>query len=124
MKFFRIIAAALILAMASGPALAAVCATSCVAGASSMAVAEQDSSAMVGDMAADHCHQATPEPSKHQPGTEHKGCTMAGGCHFSQAVPLIMTAQIPAANFSNTALPHFSPSEVCADLPPPIKPPA
>src|SRR3989338_4335658 len=127
MKLLRAIATVLIFVMASGPALATVCATSCAAGAmmNSVASAQQDTSSTVGD----HCHNGAADSSKHQPGkhqsnSEHKGCTMAAGCQFSLAVLLVPSSQPSFVDFTSTTLPRFDPSAVIPDLPPPLKPPA
>src|SRR3989344_3361246 len=129
MKFVRTIAAVLILAMASGPALAAVCAISCAAAdemMNSVASVHQNASAMTGD----HCHRSATdsnkqEPDKHQQSdSENKSCIMAAGCHSPVAVPLVSPLQLPIVDFTSTIHPCFNPSVVCADLPPPLKPPA
>jgi len=89
-------------------------------------------------MNADHCHHGvadagkhesskqTPDQQvsdKHQPNAEHKGCTMAGGCHFAQAAPASPILLL-SANYTSAALPRFTPFALAADVPPPIKPPA
>ncbi|OGV75635.1 MAG: hypothetical protein A3I83_09450 [Methylotenera sp. RIFCSPLOWO2_02_FULL_45_14] len=89
-------------------------------------------------MTADHCHHGvtdagkhesskqTPDKQasdKHQSNAEHKGCTMAGGCHFSQAAPASPILLL-SVNYTSVTLPHFTSSALGADVPPPIKPPA
>jgi hypothetical protein len=120
MKFARMMAAALILVMATTPALAAACAASCAMRSLSMASADDGSTSM----AADHCQHAAPEQNQHQPQTDAKGCAMAAGCHYAQAMSITPSAQIFLPDLTSTALPHFSLSATGADLPPPIKPPA
>lgn len=59
-------------------------------------------------MTADHCHHGVADAGKHesskqtsdnpasdksQSNAEHKSCTMAGGCHFSQAASNILEAE-------------------------------
>jgi hypothetical protein len=135
MKHLRTIATFLILVMASSPVLAAACSISCVTGSfvpsvsSHVNLIASDSSAMT----ADHCHHGVTDAGKHesskqtsdnhQSNAEHKGCTMAGGCHFTQAAPASPILLL-SVNYTCVTLPHFTPSALAADVPPPIKPPA
>ncbi|MDO9365820.1 MAG: hypothetical protein Q7T58_05720 [Methylotenera sp.] len=110
MKHLRTIVAFLILVMASSPVLAAVCSISCAAESlaanisASVDFITSDPSAMT----ADHCHHGVADAGKHesskqtsdnpasdksQSNAEHKSCTMAGGCHFSQAASNILEAE-------------------------------
>ncbi len=140
MKCLRTIASFLILVMASSPVLAAVCSISCAAGSvvlgisASVNVIPSDTSAITADhcqhgMASDGKHQSSQPTSdkqasdKHQSNAEHKGCTMAGGCHFAQAT-LASPILLLSANYNSVALPPFTPFALAADIPPPIKPPA
>jgi len=135
MKYVRTIATFLILVMVSSPVLAAICSISCAAGSLAASVTSPVDS-IAGDLSAvtaDHCHHGVADsskhesskqaPSKHQPNTEHKGCTMAGGCHFAQAA-VASPVQLLSVNYTSVTYPHFTLSALCAELPPPIKPPA
>jgi len=116
MKFSRMLAAFLILALASSSALAAVCAASCASLLMQEQVLEMASSSM--DM--HDCHQA--DSTQQQPETEHQNCTMAG-CHFSQVVfDNDFKHQIP--DLISVLQPVFISTAISADQPPPIKPPA
>lgn len=118
MKFSRILAAFLILVLASSSALAAVCAASCASLQMQERVLELESSGM--DM--HDCHQADSTQQQQQPETEHQNCTMAG-CHFSQVVfDTSFKHQIP--ELISALQPVFISTAISADQPPPIKPPA
>src|SRR3989344_9653776 len=104
MKFVRTIAAVLILAMASGPALAAVCAISCAAAdemMNSVASVHQNASAMTGD----HCHRSATdsnkqEPDKHQQAdSENKSCIMEVGGYSPVAAALVFSLDNPVFAF-------------------------
>lgn len=90
MKYFRSIAMILIIALASSPALAAVCATSC-ASQTLMSSIQSDSMAGMKD-----CHQSSinKNKNKNKSNTEHKSCTMGAGCHFTQ----LTTLTAPSSN--------------------------
>lgn len=140
MKYLRTIATFLILVMASSPVLAAVCSISCAAEslAANMSAPANVIASDSSTMTADHCHHGVadagkhesskltsdnPASDKHQSNAEHKGCTMAGGCHFAQAAP-ISPILLLSVNYTSVTLPHFTPISFVADVPPPIKPPA
>ncbi|MDP2379135.1 MAG: hypothetical protein Q8M35_01395 [Pseudohongiella sp.] len=138
MKYLRTIATFLILVMASSPVLAAVCSISCAAESNTVGFIANDVSSNLSTMTADHCqhgvaaagkHESSKQTSdkqaydKHQSNAEHKGCTMAGGCHFAQAAP-VSPILLLSVNYTSVTLPHFTPTALAADVPPPIKPPA
>ncbi|MDP3004649.1 hypothetical protein [Methylotenera sp.] len=133
MKYLRIIATFLILVMASSPVLAAVCSISCAGSFNTVDFILNDVSSDSSAMTADHCHHGVADAGKHesskqasdkhQSNAEHKGCTMAGGCHFAQAAPASPILLL-FVNYTSVTLPHFTPIALAADVPPPIKPPA
>ena len=116
MKFSRMLAAFLVLALASSPALAAVCAASCASPQMQEQVLELELSGM--DM--HDCHQA--DSTQQQPEKEHQNCTMAG-CHFSQ-VMFDHDFKHQNPDLIGALLPVFISTAISADQPPPIKPPA
>ncbi|PKO47104.1 MAG: hypothetical protein CVU29_04045 [Betaproteobacteria bacterium HGW-Betaproteobacteria-22] len=135
MKYVRAVATFLTLIMASSPLLAAACSISCATGSVVPSISAplnaiaSDASAKVEDhcqhgMATDGKHESVKHsPDKHPSNAEHKGCTMAGGCHLAQAT--LVSPMLPAnANHTDTTLPPFTPFALAADVPPPIKPPA
>ena len=128
MKFTRLIIAFLILALASAPAFAAICAVTCAADSALSAMPDSSASGHhhnVSAAAMDHCHMSqsgksdTGKPSS----GEHKGCMMAG-CHFSITTPLLSLQQFKSVDVASTTLPSYDSSLVFTYLPPPIKPPA
>jgi hypothetical protein len=119
MKFFRAIAVILILALATSPALAAVCATSC---ASQSIISSLHSDDMFGMK---NCHEGAMHKDKNKTSTEHKSCAMGAGCNFTQATPPVdLSSRYVVAISTATAFPKFVPSEKSIDLSPPLKPPA
>ena len=122
MKFFRPIAVMLIFVLASSPALAAICATSCATESvmSSLSLHSSDMSGM------QHCHEnSTSSDEKHTSNAEHKSCVMGAACHFTQVIPdddslsKYVYAEATSAFFSK-----FVPSDKSIDISPPLKPPA
>ena len=119
MKLFRSIAMILILALASGPALAAVCATSCASQALMSSLHTDNMSGMK------NCHEASMNKDKNKTHTEQKSCAMGAGCNFTQVTPPVdlSTKDIFAVSMA-ISFPSFVPSEKSIDLSPPLKPPA
>lgn len=123
MKYFRSIAMVLIIALASSPALAAVCATSC-ASQKLMSSIQSDSMAGMKD-----CHQSSinknKNKNKNNSNTEHKSCTMGAGCHFTQLTTLTaLSSNIKLVDSTTITFPKFAPFAKSIDLSPPLKPPA
>lgn len=118
MKSFRSIAMILILAMASSPALAAICATSCASHSVMSSMHANDMSEMK------NCHEGSMGKEKHKSSTEHKSCAMGAGCQFTQVTPIESPAKYTFAASAAIAFPSFVPSEKSVDLSPPLKPPA
>lgn len=119
MKFFRAIAMILILVLASSPALAAICATSC---ATQTMITSMHASDMAGMK---NCHEGSMNKDKSKPSTEHKSCAMGASCHFTQITPPIDTSSTFFFVDASTVLfPKFVPSAKSIDLSPPLKPPA
>jgi hypothetical protein len=107
----------LIFALASGPTLAAVCATSC---ASDTVVSAMHSSEMSGMK----CHEDTQnKPSPHSD-AGHKSCVMSAGCHFSQLTPIESSAKLFFTDVNAISFPSFTTSGKSVDISPPLKPPA
>lgn len=119
MKYFRAIAMLLIIALASSPALAAICATSC---ASQALISSMNSDSMANMK---NCHQSSINKNKSKPSTEHKSCTMGAGCHFTQlTTPSAPSSNIKLVDEISIIFPKFVPSVKSTDLSPPLKPPA
>ena len=118
MKFFRSIAIVLILALASSPALAAICATSC---ASHSIMSSMHSDDMAGMK---NCHEGSMGKDKHKPTTEHKSCAMGAGCQFTQVTPIESPTKYVFVTSAVIAFPSFVPYEKSVDLSPPLKPQA
>lgn len=119
MKLFRTVAVLLILVLASSPALAAICATSC---ASQSIMSSMHSDDMAGMK---NCHEGSMGKVKHKSSTEHKSCAMGAGCNFTQVTSPIITSQKLVFDDSvRISFPSFVPSEKSVDLSPPLKPPA
>ncbi|PPC93673.1 MAG: hypothetical protein CTY33_06970 [Methylotenera sp.] len=118
MKFFREIAMVLILALASSPALAAICATSC---ASQSIMSSMHSDSMAGMK---NCHEGSMSKDKHKSSTEHKSCAMGAGCQFTQVTPIVSPTKYVFTASAAIVFPSFVPSEKSVDLSPPLKPPA
>jgi hypothetical protein len=121
MKLFRTMTIMLIFALATGPALAAVCAVSCA------------SKSIMTTVNADHmptmmnCHEGATHKestSSDKSGTEYKSCSMGAGCHFAQATPVNSASKYVFINATSVSFPRFDPSEKSIDLSPPLKPPA
>lgn len=125
MKPFRAIAMFLILVLASSPALAAICATSCASQTIMSSVHSDDMSGMK------NCHEdsmnknkSTPN-SEHKSNNEHKSCAMGAGCHFTQLTsPADLSSKYVFADSTTISFPRFTPFEKSIDLSPPLKPPA
>lgn len=119
MKFFRLIAVILILVLASSPALAAICATSCASQSVRSSLHVNDISGM------QHCHEGSMSKDTKKSHTEHKSCAMGAGCHFTQVVfSFDGLSKYIYADSSGASFPKFFPSEKSIDLSPPLKPPA
>lgn len=119
MKLFRAIAMVLILALASSPALAAICATSCASQAMMTTLHANDMAGMK------NCHEGSMNKDKRKPNTEHKSCTMGVGCHFTQVTPPIdASSKTVFFDSSTISFAKFVPSSKSTDLSPPLKPPA
>ena len=119
MKFFRSIAMVLILALATSPALAAVCATSCASQAIMSSMHPDNMSGMK------NCHEASMNKDKNKTHTEHKSCAMGAGCNFTQVTPPVdLSTKEVFAISTVISFPRFDPSEKSIDLSPPLKPPA
>lgn len=109
----------LILVLASSPALAAVCATTC---ASQVLISSLHSDSMAGMK---NCHQSSINKDKSKPSAENKSCTMGAGCHFTQLTSPITSSTKTILVYSTTiSFPKFVPSAKSIDLSPPLKPPA
>lgn len=121
MKFIRIIAALLIMVMATTPAMAAVCAIQCADMGAGMAAADVMMNKVMMDMPDCHEHSSAPDTDK----TSHnyKSCNMAG-CHIVQMTPLLDRDKPIFAVATDTAFPRADSQAISADLSPPIKPPA
>lgn len=151
MKFFKIIAALLACILTVSPALAAVCATSCVATVARTSAHEQ-SSAHCRMMAGMSQHknpsklngelnvgfkskiglqqvsfkehtQSTSHKSPHNQSTHHAGCGMVG-CNAIQALSLFSMIKVHFAELNTIVLTSHHILGNSADLLPPIKPPA
>lgn len=119
MKLFRSIAMVLILALATSPALAAVCATSCVSQAVMSSVHPDNMTGMK------NCHDASMNKDKTQTSTKHKSCAMGAGCNFTQVTPSVdLSTKEVFAISTAISFPRFASSEKSIDLSPPLKPPA
>jgi hypothetical protein len=118
MKLFRAISMVLIIALASSPALAAVCATSC-ASHSIMSALHSDNMAGM-----KNCHEGSMSKVNHKSSTGHKSCAMGAGCQFTQVTPIESSTRYVFATSAATSFPSFVPSEKSVDLSPPLKPPA
>lgn len=125
MRTIRAIAVFLILVLASSPALAAVCATSCASQTVMSSMHLDDMSGMK------NCHEGVMNKNKskadteHKSNNDHKSCAMGAGCHFTQITPPIDgSSRTLFANSSSVLFPKFVPSEKSIYLSPPLKPPA
>lgn len=118
MKFFRAIAMTLILALASSPALAAICATNCASHAIISSMHADDMAGMK------NCHEGSMSKEKQKSSNEHKSCAMGAGCQFTQVTPIQSLTKYVFAASAAVAFPSFVPSEKSVDLSPPLKPPA
>lgn len=121
MKFIRIIAALLIMVMATTPAMAAVCAIQCADMGADMAAAKVMMDKAMMDMP--DCHEHSPVPDTDQASHNHKSCNMAG-CHIVQVTPLLDRDKPVFAVVTDTAFQQADSQAISADLSPPIKPPA
>lgn len=120
MRFFRAIAMILILALASSPALAAICATSCASQAMMTSMhANNDMAGMK------NCHEGSMNKDKSTSSTEYKPCAMGAGCHFAQVTPpMDSSTKTVFFDSATVSFPKFVPSAKSIDLSPPLKPPA
>ncbi len=119
MKPFRAIAMILILVLASSPALAAICATSCASQSAMASVHSENMSGMK------NCHEGSINKNKSKPSTEHKSCAMGADCHFTQVTsPADLSSKYVFADSTSISFPRFVPFEKSIDLSPPLKPPA
>lgn len=124
MKFIRTIAMILVLVLASSPALAAICATSC---ASQSTISSMNADNMSGMK---HCHEDSvnkdsKRSSTEQSNTEHKSCAMGAGCHFTQVTtPIDLLSKHVFADVATISFPRFVSTAKSIDLSPPLKPPA
>jgi hypothetical protein len=117
MKSFRAIAMILILALASSPALAAICATSCASHSIMSSMHADDMSGMK------NCHESSMKKDKQQ-SNQHKSCAMGAGCNFTQVTSPITSQKLVFLDTLRASFPSFVPSEKSVDLSPPLKPPA
>lgn len=109
----------LMLALASSPALAAVCATSC---ASQALVSSLHSDIMAGMK---NCNESSMNKDKSTSNAEHKSCTMGAGCHFTQLTsPTALSTNLKLVDSTSITFPKFLSSAKSIDLSPPLKPPA
>lgn len=116
---FRAIAMVLILALASSPALAAICATSCA----SYSIMSSLHAGGMSEMK--NCHDDTMEKSKQNTDAKHKSCAMSAGCNFTQlTLPIVVSEKLAFDESTRVSFPSFAPSEKSVDLSPPLKPPA
>lgn len=116
---FRAIAIFLILVLASSPALAAICATSCASNTIISSVHSDDMSGIK------NCHEGSMSKNKSTPNAEHKSCAMGAGCHFTQVTPPIdLSSKYVFTDLTSISFPRFVPLEKSIDLSPPLKPPA
>jgi|LNFM01.1.fsa_nt_gb hypothetical protein len=125
MRTIRAIAVFLILVLASSPALAAICATSCASQTVMSSMHLDDMSGMK------NCHEVLMNKNKSKADTEHKSnndhntCAMGAGCHFTQLTPPIdLSSKYVFTDLTSISFPRFVPSEKSIDLSPPLKPPA
>lgn len=119
MKFFRSIAVLLILALASSPALAAICATSCASDSLMSSMHSDDMASMK------NCHEGSMSKDKPKSSNEHKSCVMGAGCNFTQVTsPIIASQKLAFDDPVRITFTSFVPSEKSVDLSPPLKPPA
>ena len=128
--YFRTITLILILALATSPALAAVCATSCATESIMSTVNPDDISTMTncheGTMSHEGTmnHEGSMDKDKTKSTTEHNSCSMGAGCHFSQATSVDLSSKYALIDSSTISFPQFVTSKKSVDLSPPLKPPA
>ena len=119
MKLLREITIVLILALASSPALAAVCATSCASQVLMSSLHSDDMSGMK------NCHKSSMKKDISTSNVEHKSCTMGAGCHFTQSTsPTAPSTMLKLVDSTPITFPKFVSSAKSIDLSPPLKPPA
>lgn len=114
-RCYRLISVILILAIATGSALAANCVTSYIS-KSFMTTAEMSNMP--------NCHMGSMKKEHSTPNVDHKPCSMGAGCNFSQATPVDLSSKITLNDSTSISFSSFNPTEKSADLSPPIKPPA
>jgi len=108
----------LILALATSPALAAICATSCASHSIMSSMQVDDMSGMK------NCHEGSMKKDEHK-SNEHKSCAMGAGCNFTQVTsPINASQKLVFDDTVRTLFPSFVPSAKSIDLSPPLKPPA
>ena len=117
-RYFRLISVLMILAIATSPALAANCVTSCASKLFMTAVNDVDMSNMP------NCHNDTMKKDQFLPNIGHKSCSMGTGCNFSQAIPIDLSSKFTLNNLTSASFTTFKSTEKSADLLPPVKPPA
>jgi len=121
----------MIMALATSPALAAICATSCASQSvmsTVSAVHSDDMSGMVncheGTMNKDKANKDKAKSDTDKSSTEHKSCSMGAGCHFAQATPVDSSSKYALINSTSVAFFLFDSVEKSVNLSPPLKPPA
>ncbi len=121
MRFFRHIAAVLILVLVSSPALATICAASC-ASQSVMSSYAQHASNASGKA---HCHESPNKQGKNTQNSEHHFCVMGHACNFAQVISGVDSlSKYVYADTNNILFSRLAISDKSVDLPPPLKPPA
>jgi hypothetical protein len=119
MRKFRLVAMVLILVLASSPALAAICATTCASLSAMTALHSNDMTEM------QHCHEGSMGTHTNKPSAEHKSCVMGATCHFAQVISQVDSlSKYVFAGLTRLSFPEFTPFEKSIDLSPPLKPPA
>ena len=118
MKFFRTITVIMIMALATSPALAAICATSCASQSVMSTVSAVHSDDMSGMV---NCHEASMNKDKaksdmDKSSTEHKSCNMGAGCHFAQATPIDSSSKYALINSTSVAFFLFDSVEKSVNL--------
>jgi hypothetical protein len=118
LRYIRSISVILILAIATSPAFAANCVTSCATKSIMTSISTGEMSNMP------NCHKGSMDNEKSKSNIEHKSCSMGAGCNFSQAAPIDLSSKIVFIDLTSISFLQFNFSEKSADLSPPLKPPA
>ncbi len=119
MQSLRSIAVILILVLASSPALAAICATSCASRSVMTPLNSNDMSET------QHCHEGSMKTQTNKPSTEHQSCVMGAACHFPQVISEVdPLSKYVFAGSTSASFPKFVSFDKSIDLSPPLKPPA